>query len=99
MTYAPIAKSPAEWRVEPNLLDLEVERTPDFWVRARGLLDGLPAGGLNIAHEAVDRHAIGERSGRLAFRFLGKDDTIRDVSYADLAALTNPHEAGHFPQQ
>ena len=36
-------------------------------------LDGLPGGkGLNIAHEAVDRHASGARADQLALRCLGK---------------------------
>ncbi len=35
------------------------EREPpaEFWSCARAELEGLPGGGLNIAHEAVDRHA------------------------------------------
>ena len=35
--------------------------------------------GLNIAHEAVDRHAAGSRSGELALRWLGKDGQVRDL--------------------
>ena len=38
----------------------------------RAELDGLPGGrGLNIAHEAVDRHAAGPRAERVALRWLG----------------------------
>ena len=40
----------------------------------RAQLDGLPGGGLNIAHEAVDRHAAGPRADRVALRWLGKQD-------------------------
>jgi acetyl-CoA synthetase len=90
MPYAPITKAAAGWKVAPNLADYEGERTPDFWERSRRDLDGLPGGrGLNIAHEAVDRHAAGLRRDQLALRWLGKSGDVRDYSYGDLAALTN----------
>ena len=56
------------------------------WAQARGLLDGLPGGGLNIAHEAVDRHVLAGRGGKLALRWIGRDDAVRDFSYAQLGA-------------
>jgi acetyl-CoA synthetase len=59
------------------------------WDEARRRLDGLPGGGLNIAHEAVDRHAAGPRAARVALRWLGMDDTRRDITYGELAALSN----------
>jgi acetyl-CoA synthetase len=89
MPYPPIAKPAQAWRVTPNLLDYERERTADFWERARQELDGLPGGGVNIAYEAVDRHALGPRADHLAFRFLGKGGEVRDFTFADLRALTN----------
>ncbi|MGZ4338409.1 MAG: acetate--CoA ligase [Gaiellaceae bacterium] len=90
MPYAPITKSRRGWKLTPNLIDYEGARTPDFWERARSELDGLPRGrGLNIAHEAVDRHAAGARRDHLALRWLGKRGEVRDYSYGDLAALTN----------
>jgi acetyl-CoA synthetase len=90
MAYEPITKPTQGWRVAPNLADYERERTPDFWERARRGLDGLPGGrGLNIAYEAVDRHAAGPHGDHLAIRWLGKHDEVRDFTYADLAALTN----------
>jgi acetyl-CoA synthetase len=60
------------------------------WERAREALDGLPgSGGLNIAHEAVDRHAAGSRARRVALRCLGKDGSIRDLTYAELGAQSS----------
>ena len=54
-------------RVPPNLPDYESVRRAFTWDTARGLLDGLPGGkGLNIAHEAVDRHA--DRTARAIVR-------------------------------
>jgi acetyl-CoA synthetase len=60
------------------------------WEAARLELDGLPGGkGLNIAHEAVDRHAAGGRGDHLAIRWLGKRGGRRDLTYRQLSGLTN----------
>jgi acetyl-CoA synthetase len=89
--FATIVKpSSTDIAVTPNLVDYEAERTPDFWERARAELDGLPGGrGLNIAHEAVDRHAGGRLAESLALRWLGRDGTVRDFSYAELGTETS----------
>jgi acetyl-CoA synthetase len=72
-----------------NLADYEKACAAFSWQAARAELDGLPGGrGLNIAHEAVDRHAAGPLRDRLALRWLGRDGAVRDHSYGDLAALT-----------
>ena len=58
MTWAAIAKVPAAGEIAPNLEDYARVRAEFSWAKARAELDGLPGGrGLNIAHEAVDRHA------------------------------------------
>ena len=60
------------------------------WERARGELDGLPEGcGLNIAHEAVDRHASGPRAKHIAWRWLGKSGEVRDFTFADVRDASN----------
>ncbi len=59
------------------------------WAQARALLDGLPDGGLNIAHEAVDRHVMAGRGDKLALRWLGRNDETRDFSYAALRSQAN----------
>ena len=60
------------------------------WARARAGLDGLPGDrGLNIAHEAVDRHAAGADGDGIAFRFLSKDGSRREMSFRELAEETN----------
>jgi acetyl-CoA synthetase len=60
------------------------------WAGARAALDGLPGGqGLNIAHEAVDRHAAGPRGGTVALRLLGRAGERTEVTYADLRRETN----------
>ena len=52
----------------------------------RALLEGLPGGGLNIAYEAVDRHVKAGRGNKIALRWIARDDSIRDFTYAALCA-------------
>ncbi len=90
MTWATIAKTPSRGKAVPNLDDYARVRASFSWAAARRELDGLPGGrGLNIAHEAVDRHATGPRASRIALRWLGKGGRAQDYTYADLRALTS----------
>ncbi|HXH11832.1 MAG TPA: acetate--CoA ligase [Alphaproteobacteria bacterium] len=90
MAWAPIKKSPEHWMVQPHLLDYEGLCATFSWEAVRRELDGLPDGkGLNIAYEAVDRHARGRRRDRLALRWLGRDGTVRDFTYGDLQEASN----------
>jgi acetyl-CoA synthetase len=76
-----IRKNAAELRVAPN--------AALSWDEARRGLSGLPGGGLNIAYEAVDRHAAGLRAQRVALRWLGAQGARREITYRELAALSN----------
>ena len=88
--FHPIVKHREQFRVAPNLLDYREERARFTWAGARQRLDGLPGGrGLNIAHEAVDRHASGPLRDRVAIRWRGRHGAVRELSYAALAAETN----------
>jgi acetyl-CoA synthetase len=90
MSHAPIAKDLAQYSRRPNMLDYGAVRATFDWRKARALLDGLPGGrGLNIAHEAVDRHAQGRLADRIALRWIGKAGERRELSYRDLADATN----------
>ena len=90
MQFQPISKPVAAWPVPPNLLEYHKTRAEFSWYQIHDELDGLPDGkGLNIAHEAVDRHANGSRRHHLALRWLGKNDAILDFTYADLKQQTN----------
>jgi acetyl-CoA synthetase len=76
--------------VVPNLVDYEALCRQFQWSYARAMLDGLPQGrGLNIGHEAVDRHAAGPRASRAALRWLGRKGQIRVLTYRELAEETN----------
>jgi len=83
-----IRKGSASNRVSPNWNDYDGLRAAFSWKAARGELAGLPDGGLNIAHEAVDRHASGALGAKTAFRFLDADSS-RDLTYLELSRLTN----------
>jgi acetyl-CoA synthetase len=86
-TWAPIKKSAdAAW----NLPDYDQVRRDFSWTNARSQLAGLPgAEGLNIAHEAVDRHVRDGNGDRVALRCLAADGSVRDVTYAELRQQTN----------
>ncbi|HXX89843.1 MAG TPA: acetate--CoA ligase [Acidimicrobiales bacterium] len=72
--------------VPPNMADYDEARATFSWDEQRRALDGLPGGrGLNIAHEAVDRHAAGDRADHVALRCLGRDGSRQSLTYRDLA--------------
>jgi acetyl-CoA synthetase len=88
--WPPIVKRPGAVGLAPNLRDYERARTAFSWQEARGRLDGLPGGaGLNIAHEAIDRHAAGGRGRRLALRWISRTGARRDFTYDDLRRATS----------
>ena len=59
---------------------------PTGWDAARARLEGLPGGGLNIAHEAVDRHVAAGHGAQPALLWLGREGERQVLTYADLAA-------------
>ena len=83
-----IRKRPEE-HVGTNLLDYDECARTFSWTQARSLLEGLPGGGFNIAHEAIDRHVKAGRGDKLALRWIGRDDTIRDFTFGALGAAVN----------
>ena len=89
MDWEPIHKQPRRG-AGFNLADSDLAVREFSWDRARAELDGLPGGrGLNIAYEAVDRHAAGARRDAVALRCVAKDDTVTDITYAGLARRTS----------
>ncbi|HEU4422474.1 MAG TPA: AMP-binding protein, partial [Pilimelia sp.] len=89
MSWAPIHKSDNA-RVEPNLIDYARARREFSWAAARDELAGLPGGqGLNIAYEAVDRHADGPLADKVALRFRDRYSEFTDLTYRDLKQQTN----------
>lgn len=90
MQYPVIRKHSSTVPVRPNLQDYGRVRQEFSWQDARDELDGLPhGGGINIAHEAVDRHANGPRQNHLALRWLSRTGEAHDFTYADLKRGSN----------
>lgn len=66
-------------------LSTHEHQSPDvYWDGVAKELDGLPDGALNIAHEAVDRHAAGPRGEHVAIRWLAKTGETTDITYTEL---------------
>ena len=90
MPWQTIVKTRRKLSASPNLDDYEKACADFSWIKARSELNGLPDGkGLNIAYEAVDRHASGSLSNHIAIRWLGKSGETRDYTFADLRNLSN----------
>ena len=74
----------------PNLRDYEATCAAFRWEVAMQQLRGLPDGrGLNMAHEAVDRHLQEGRADKVALRCIGKNGARRELSFRQLSEETN----------
>ncbi len=66
------------------------QEVADFsWETAAELLDGLPDGRINIAHEAIDRHVANGKGDKVALRWITKDGERVDYTYLNLAERSN----------
>lgn len=81
MRESRIKKSLQNFPVTPNLLDYEKECETFDWKSIALCFDGLPAGGLNIAHEAIDRHANGVLANKPALIWLGENNQRIEYSF------------------
>jgi acetyl-CoA synthetase len=76
--------------IEPNLKDYASLTKSFDWNKERSHLDGLPGNkGLNIAYEAVGRHARGPNKNTVALRWIQKNNAVKDFSYHDLDELSS----------
>ena len=74
----------------PDLPSYEGVRRDFTWHHAREELAGLPGGrGLNIAHEAVDRHALEGRGDTVALRFVAEGGASSETTFEQLRQATN----------
>jgi acetyl-CoA synthetase len=90
MEFKQITKIPGSWSVPPNLTNYQQTYSGFSWDQILQELDGLPNGnGINIAYEAIDRHANGPKRDKLALRWLGKDGEIVDFTYGELKEQTD----------
>ncbi|WP_317495912.1 acetate--CoA ligase [Haloechinothrix sp. LS1_15] len=88
-TWPRISK-PSSTKLGANL-DHYDRRCAEFsWEAERQRLAGLPGGaGLNIAYEAVDRHADGPRARTTALRCIDRHEGVTDITYAELRYRSN----------
>ena len=84
-----LRKSVDDLSPRPNMGDYARARRDFHWADARAELSGLPGNGLNIAYEAVDRQVAQGRGEQTAIRWLARNLSTQDISYAELEALTN----------
>jgi acetyl-CoA synthetase len=89
MRAAIIEKTAAELRVKANWDDSPEARAAFSWQAEAAELAGLPGGGLNLAYEAVDRHAQGRRRRHVALRILDRNGGHCSITYAQLSGLSN----------
>jgi acetyl-CoA synthetase len=74
----------------PDLPPYDDVRRAFSWDTARAGLAGLPDGrGLNIAHEAVDRHVAEGRGDVVAIRVVAEGGAVTETTYAQLREATN----------
>ncbi|HVV69749.1 MAG TPA: acetate--CoA ligase [Gammaproteobacteria bacterium] len=60
------------------------------WEKSLAELDGLPEEkGINIAHEAVDRHVLRGKGSDIALRFIDKAERITEFSFQQLKDASN----------
>jgi len=85
MEWSPVAKPRGSLPRDPNLADYDEARRNFTWPQATLRLDGLPGGGLNIAHEALFRHLRGSAANRVAIRFLAQGQPPVERTYRELA--------------
>jgi acetyl-CoA synthetase len=74
---------------DPDAPGYDELRRRFHWADARAVMAGLPGGGLNIGHEAVDRHCADGRGHRTALRCVQADGTVDELSYEQLRRDTN----------
>jgi acetyl-CoA synthetase len=84
-----IEKNPNTFLIQPNLFDYFKERASFEWEKVSEQFKGLPSGGgLNIAYEAIDRHAESLRGDKTALLWLGENGEQKSFSYLDMKKQT-----------
>ena len=80
-------KRPGE--LEPNLGDYQRACNEHDWAVSERRFPGLAQGHINIAHEAVGRHAAGSLCDKVAIRWLGKNGAVEEFTYGKLDELSS----------
>ena len=88
MHYTEITKTDVTAKAA-NMSDYDTTCTDFSWNDARKLIDGLPDGGINIAHEALERHVNAGHGAQIALRWIAKNGDCTDFSYREMSKLSN----------
>lgn len=83
-----IEKHLEDFPTVPNLIDYAKERESFKWEDVALAFQGLPCGGLNIAHEAIDRHANGPLAHKTALLWLGENGERQAYTFSDMKIQT-----------
>ncbi|MDO9207790.1 MAG: acetate--CoA ligase [Sulfuricurvum sp.] len=83
-----IEKKSADFPVQPNLMNYKKELESFKWENVAREFERLPSGGLNIAHEAIDRHANGLLAGKTALVWLGENGERRTYTFLEMKKLS-----------
>lgn len=75
--------------VQPNLKDYQKAVSQFNWEAIKQELDGLPEGKMNMAYEAIDRHAFNNKGNKSAIRWLNKNGRNEEFTYEQLRLATN----------
>ena len=69
-------------KIEHHLSNYEKVKSSFLWENVAKELSGLPEGkGLNIGHEAIDKHTLTNQKNSIALRFIRKDSNFKDFTY------------------
>ena len=82
-------RKPSTERDDPNLRDYDAARAAFDWADAEREIDWLPDGGLNLAYEAIDRHAAHGNGAKPAMLWEGKNGERETYSYEEMRRETN----------
>lgn len=76
--------------IVPNVQDYNTLYNSFDWNKECSQLNGLPDNqGINIAFEAIERHACSHLKNTVALRWIKKDNSVQDFTYNDLHHLTS----------
>lgn len=83
-----IIKNQSEFLKEPNLIDYKKEYESFKWEDIEKEFEKPKSIGLNIAHEAIDRHAKGALKNKIALIWLGQDGRKKEFTFLELKKET-----------
>ncbi len=84
-----IHKELSKMTIRPCLIDYDKEREIFTWEKVAKEFDGLPSGGLNIAHEAIDRHANNMLANKAALIWIGEHSDRKVYTFLDMKKETS----------